>query len=231
MADRERPDQGANWERIDSILDVVLALPEEERNDALERECEGDRELLDRVRRLIVADREAGSFLEDVVRDGARSALEESAQATGIGGSLANARTTPLPGAKLDGADGIREAGLPETRTLPAGGRAESAEREPISLKRPFEGVESVPPEIGKYRVTETIGRGGFGTVYRATDPQLDREVAIKVCHSNDSPTRQRFLKEARSRRGSGSSSGSCSSGSGWCSPSAVCTIGNGSPQ
>ena len=38
------------------------------------------------------------------------------------------------------------------------------------------------PPEnIGKYTNLELIGQGGFGNVYKALDPDLNRQVAIKV--------------------------------------------------
>ena len=41
-----------------------------------------------------------------------------------------------------------------------------------------------VGQHIGKYRVTQQIGRGGMGTVYAAIDETLHRDVAIKVLNA-----------------------------------------------
>src|SRR6202142_1664089 len=55
--------------------------------------------------------------------------------------------------------------------------------------------------KIGPYEVAAQIGAGGMGEVYRARDPRLGRDVAIKVLPSSFSsaPDRlQRFAQEAR---------------------------------
>jgi len=51
-----------------------------------------------------------------------------------------------------------------------------------------------------RYRLDSEIGRGGMGIVYRATDLELHREVAVKVLPTATSSTeaRQRLLREAR---------------------------------
>lgn len=57
--------------------------------------------------------------------------------------------------------------------------------------------------EVGKYHVGEELGRGAFGCVYRATDMDIDREVAIKFLmpqHGNEYAEHQlaRFRREAK---------------------------------
>src|SRR5580658_2616536 len=53
---------------------------------------------------------------------------------------------------------------------------------------------------LGHYRVLEQIGAGGMGLVFRASDQQLERDVAIKVLPPGmlaDDAARKRFRREA----------------------------------
>jgi serine/threonine-protein kinase len=55
--------------------------------------------------------------------------------------------------------------------------------------------------QLGKYEILEELGKGGFATVYRALDPTLDREVALKVLDPllmRDEAWVERFEREAR---------------------------------
>ena len=50
---------------------------------------------------------------------------------------------------------------------------------------------------IGKYRIEEKIGGGGFGEVFKGYDPFIKRHVAVKTCSSEDEETQTRFFQEA----------------------------------
>lgn len=54
---------------------------------------------------------------------------------------------------------------------------------------------------IGRYEVLGELGTGGMAVVYRAHDPRLGRDVAVKVLHphlAKDPESRARFEREAR---------------------------------
>src|SRR5262245_11167823 len=73
------------------------------------------------------------------------------------------------------------------------------------SLSAGVEPAASPEPGMtwGSLRIVERIGRGRFGDVYRAWDPNLDREVALKLLRHRDagserSATDQEVVEEGR---------------------------------
>jgi hypothetical protein len=56
------------------------------------------------------------------------------------------------------------------------------------------------PDGWGKYRLANKVGEGSYGSVYRAWDADLERDVAIKILHRRvgDTRLRERLLQEGR---------------------------------
>ena len=61
--------------------------------------------------------------------------------------------------------------------------------------------MAAIPEKIGIFEVIRQIGTGGMGHVYLGRDPELDRQVAIKVIREevHDQEVLDRFFREARS--------------------------------
>jgi serine/threonine-protein kinase len=61
--------------------------------------------------------------------------------------------------------------------------------------------MATIPSSIGRYQILELVGRGGMGVLYRAHDPVLERDVALKMMHVDftlDNAARERFQREAK---------------------------------
>jgi tetratricopeptide (TPR) repeat protein/tRNA A-37 threonylcarbamoyl transferase component Bud32 len=70
------------------------------------------------------------------------------------------------------------------------------------SLNLPSLQARPMPEKLGRFVLLAELGEGAFGKVYRAQDPILNREVALKVAKSERLATPEmveRFRREARS--------------------------------
>jgi hypothetical protein len=90
---------------------------------------------------------------------------------------------------------------MPESaRPLPADRARESETSEPP--RRPRSRPKAQPGDrIGRFEIRQWIGEGAFGDVYRAYDPVLDRELALKVAKAGaleDEKARQFVLSEPK---------------------------------
>lgn len=64
---------------------------------------------------------------------------------------------------------------------------------------------EAPPRKLGRFEILEELGRGGSGVVFRARDPALNRDVAVKIPRGEtlvSQETRERFLREAEAAAG-----------------------------
>lgn len=90
----------------------------------------------------------------------------------------------------LGSSDLVGDASLDETSDL-GGHRTSSPER-----RLPVED----PAVIGEFEIRERLGSGAFGVVYLGWDARIEREVAVKVLHSQPGDSLVAPLEEARAQ-------------------------------
>ena len=79
--------------------------------------------------------------------------------------------------------------------------RPSGKDRSPTGAQAQAGAGKGLPGRIGRFEVRSLLGAGVAGTVYRAHDPRLARDVALKVAHPGTLQTPrdvERFLREAR---------------------------------
>ena len=65
-------------------------------------------------------------------------------------------------------------------------------------LRERMFGLDAEPVSVGRYEVRGRLGAGGMGVVYAATDPDLGREVAIKLMATCSPAHADRLVREAK---------------------------------
>jgi serine/threonine protein kinase/WD40 repeat protein len=97
--------------------------------------------------------------------------------------------------------------GLPSVSTSSPTAQSTKLDQVTVDSQQRNSGAKLSRPEaqteekLGRFKIRTELGAGAFGRVYRAYDPQLDREVALKVPHPelHKNPQRvERFVREAR---------------------------------
>ncbi len=147
--------------------------------------CEDCRELLGITARDTLRDQlKANAYPEELAADARRIAVAAIAAPAALG-------ETQLSG-PVPNRDGAADVGLAETMA-------------PDLLATPVmrSNEPSEPPtqgrRLGRYTLIERLGAGAMGVVWRAEDPTLSRQVAVKLLRRHDESLTERLVREAQS--------------------------------
>lgn len=83
---------------------------------------------------------------------------------------------------------------------LPREGPRFPALVELVAVDREYRAADGSAARVGRFELVQEVGSGAFGRVYRGFDPELGREVAVKVPHPHavSATNRERAVREAR---------------------------------
>jgi serine/threonine protein kinase len=130
-------------------------------------------------------------LLSITASDVSRQTLPAFHEATATPASMVGLEATAMPDPTQAASDAVEDAGDAPT-LLPQDLLA-------TPVMRPSASASKAGRRLGRFTLTERLGAGAMGVVWRAEDPKLGRKVALKLLKRADAALTERLVREARS--------------------------------